>query len=306
MSLLKLIRWQNLLMIALVQLLIKYALLEPFGVMMSLDVFGISLLILATISIAAAGNIINDICDVETDFVNKPEKIIIGKSISEKTAYNLFIAFNFLGVGIGYYLSYLVNKTAFFSIFVIISALLYIYATYLKRTLLVGNIIISLLVALSILIVGMFDILPAITPQNQLTQLTFFRILLDYAIFAFIINFIREVAKDIEDIDGDYKSGMNTLPIAIGRERASNILFIFTLIPLFIIIYYTTNTLYKNQISVLYFLVFIIGPLLYISIKTFSAKTKKDHHHISSMLKLVMLFGMLSLLLYKYILLHNA
>lgn len=288
-------------MIAFVQLLIKYAFLEPFGAQISLTPLGITLLILATISIAAAGNIINDIYDVETDSINKPNKLIVGKSISEKTAYNLFIAFNVIGVGIGFYLSHLIGKSPFFSIFVVISVLLYVYATYLKRTLLIGNIVISVLVALSLIIVGVFELLPSITPNNQQLQLAFFEVIFNYAVFAFIINLLREITKDIEDIDGDYKAGMNTLPIVIGRERATKVLFVLSLVPLLIIAIYTINSLYKNQIAVIYFLLFIIGPLLYISIKTFSAKTKKEYHHISNMLKLVMLFGMLSLLLYIFL-----
>ena len=289
-------------MIALVQLLIKYALFEPFGIDIMLNEFGFSLLILSTLCIAAAGNIINDICDVETDLVNKPHKVIVGIRVSEKTAYNLFITFNVIGVGIGFYLSHLVGKSGFFALFVIISVLLYIYATYLKQTLIIGNIIISALVSLSIIIVGIFDLLPAITAQNQETQLTIFKILLDYASFAFIINFIREIAKDMEDIDGDYKAGMNTLPIAIGRYRASKVLFVLSIIPLATVLYYVLTYLYKQQLAVGYFLVFIIAPLLYVTIKTFSAKTKKEYHHISNILKLIMLFGMLSLLLYPYIL----
>ncbi|MFD0990956.1 geranylgeranylglycerol-phosphate geranylgeranyltransferase [Mariniflexile jejuense] len=303
MNYLNLIRWKNLILIALTQLLIKYALLEPFGVQISLNALGISLLVLATLCIAAAGNIINDIYDVETDFVNKPDKLIIGKSISEKTAYNLFIGFNVVGVGIGYYVSNLVGRDAFFSLFVIISVLLYVYASYLKQTLLIGNIVVSILVALSILIVGVFELLPTITSLNQQTQLTFFKIIFDYALFAFAINLLREIAKDIEDINGDYKAGMNTLPIAIGTERATKVLFALTIICLLFIVYYVINSLYKNQVAVLYFLVLVIGPLLYNCIKIFSSKTKKEFHQISNVFKLVLFFGMLSLLLYKYILL---
>ncbi|WP_132215609.1 geranylgeranylglycerol-phosphate geranylgeranyltransferase [Mariniflexile fucanivorans] len=302
MNLLNLIRWKNLVMIAIVQLLIKYALLEPFGVQTSLNILGISLLIFASICIAAAGNIINDIYDIETDFINKPDKLIVGKSISEKTAYNLFILFNVVGVGIGFYLSHLVGRSAFFSLFVIISVLLYVYATYLKQTLLIGNIVISVLVALSLIIVGIFDLLPATTSLNQQMQLTFFKIIFDYAVLAFIINLLREITKDLEDINGDYKAGMNTLPIAIGTERATKVLFVLSFIPLFLVGSYIINSLYKNYIAVIYFLIFIIAPLLYITIKFFSASTKKDFHHISNLLKLVMFFGMLSLLLYKYIL----
>lgn len=301
-SILNLIRWKNLCMITIVQLLIKYVLLEPFGVETSLNSLGISLLILATICIAAAGNIINDIYDVETDFINKPDKLIVGKLISEKTAYNLFIIFNVIGVGIGFYLSNYVGRSAFFSIFVIISALLYVYASYLKQMLIIGNVVISLLVALSLVVVGIFELLPGITSLNQQTQLTFFKIIFDYAVFAFIINLLREITKDIEDIDGDYKAGMNTLPIVIGRERATRILFFLSFIPLFIIVYYVINSLYKNQLAVFYFLILIIGPLTYTSIKLFNATTKKEFQHISNAYKLIMLFGMFSLLLYLFLL----
>ncbi len=290
-------------MIALVQFLIKYALLEPFGVQVSLDALGITLLVIATVCIAAAGNIINDINDVETDFINKPHKIVIGKSISEKTAYNLFILFNLLGVGVGFYLSHRINRAPFFSIFVIISILLYIYSTYLKSIILIGNIVISALVALSIIIVGVFELLPSISPNNQQTQLIFFKVILDYSLFAFAINLLREIVKDIEDIDGDYKAGLNTLPIAIGRERAKYILSVLSFIPLAAIIHYIISDLYKQPLAVSYFLIFIVGPLVYIIIKTFGATTKKDMHHISIMYKFVMLFGMLSLLLYKFVIL---
>lgn len=302
MNFLNLIRWKNLLLIATVQLLIKYALLEPFGVQTALSSLGISLLMLATLCIAAAGYIINDIFDVETDSINKPEKLIVGKSISEKTAYNLFFIFNMVGVGVGYYVSHLVNKDAFFSLFVIISVLLYVYASYLKQMLLVGNIIVAILVALSLVIVGVFELLPTLTPLNRQTQLFFFKILLNYALFAFFINLLREIIKDMEDINGDYKAGMNTLPIAIGIERSAKVVFVLTIVLLFAVGYYVVNVLYKNQIMVLYFLVFIMGPLLYLAIKMFSANTKKEFHQMSQVLKLVMLFGMGSLLFYLFLL----
>ena len=170
------------------QLLIKYAFLEPFGVNFGLTTLQISILILATICIAAAGNVINNIYDIETDVVNKPNKIIVGKSVSEKTAYNLFIVLNVIGIGLGYYLSQSVGRSSFFSIFVVVSALLYVYASYLKHMLLIGNIIISLLVALSLVGVGVFELLPIITPENRQNLFTFFKIILDYALFAFIIN----------------------------------------------------------------------------------------------------------------------
>lgn len=301
-----LIRWKNLIMIALVQYLIKYALLLPFyesyGVTTTLNAYGFALLVLATICIAAGGYIINDIYDVETDKVNKPNKVIITKSITEKKGLILFISFNVIGVGLGFYLSHVVDKSVFFMLFFIASALLYIYSSYLKQMLLIGNIVVSLVVTLSILLVGIFELLPVINDTNRPVQIFFFRIILDYAIFAFMINLIREMIKDIEDIDGDYKAGMQTLPIVLGRDRANKIVFFLSLIPLFSVIYYVITNFFKQQLLVGYFLVFVIAPLIYITIKLFSAELKSDYKHISLMLKLVMLTGMLSLLLYTFIL----
>ncbi|MFD2540716.1 geranylgeranylglycerol-phosphate geranylgeranyltransferase [Lacinutrix gracilariae] len=301
-SILKLIRWKNLLLIALVQVLIKYALFEPFGISLTLNGYGISILILATLCLAAAGNIINDIYDTETDTVNKPNRVIVGVSISEKKAYRLFFIFNIIGVALGFYLSHAVGKSPFFTLFVIISALLYIYASYLKQLPFIGNIVISCLVALSLIIVGIFDLLPAINTANKETQLTFFKIVVDYALFAFIINLVREMIKDMEDIEGDYKAQINTLPIAIGRSRTKNIIFIISILPILAVVFYTTTYLYKQELVVGYFLLCILAPLIYTSIKIFIAETKKDYTHISLILKLVMLFGMLSMSLYPLIL----
>lgn len=299
---LNLIRWKNLLIIAFVQILIKYALFEPFNIDITLNWFGFSLLVISTICIAAAGYIINDIYDVETDLVNRPEKVIVGNSVSEKTANNLFILFNIVGVLIGFYLSHLIEKSSFFALFVLISALLYIYASYLKRTLLIGNIVVSLLVAFTIIIVGIFDLIPAVNAENQTNQITMFKVLLDYALFAFVINLVREMIKDIEDVDGDHKSGMKTLPIVIGRDRARNVAFIISLVPILGLIYYLSNFLYQHTILVIYFLLFIGGPLIFVTIKIFQAKSKKDYKVISNILKLILLFGMLSMLLYPLIL----
>lgn len=301
-SFFNLIRWKNLIMIAAMQMLIKYALFEPFDVAITLNGFGFSLLILTTLCLAAAGNIINDIYDVETDLVNKPKKVIVGISISEKVAYNLFFGFNIIGVGIGFYLSLAVGKSPFFAIFVVISVLLYIYASYLKQMPVIGNIIISSLVALSLIVVGIFDLIPAITATNKETQFTFFKIVLDYAFFALMINLVREMVKDLEDVEGDYNAQMNTLPIAIGRARARLITFVISFIPTLAVIYYIVTFLYKQQLAVAYFLVFVLGPLIYISLKLYSAETKRNYTHISAILKYTMLFGMLSLLMYPFIL----
>ena len=167
---------------------------------------------------------------------------------------------------------------------------------------LIGNIIISILIALSIIIVSIFDLIPSITIANRELYLDIFKITVDYAIFAFMINLLREIIKDIEDINGDYKAQMRTLPILIGRDRTIVLTFAISFIPLLIIVNYIITHLYHNIVAVIYFLLFIVAPMLYFTVKLFSAEQKAELHHLSNVLKIIMLFGVLSLLLYPFVL----
>jgi len=301
-TLLKLVRYQNLLLIIATQYLIKYAVFKSFGIDITLSDFGFFLLCFSTVCIAAAGNIINDVYDVETDRINKTKKQIIGSKISVKAAQTGYMILSILGVGIGFYLSNLIGKPGFSAIFIIISALLYLYATYLKQLLIIGNLIISSLVAMVIIIVGLFDLFPAITPANQLTQSIIFSILLDYALFAFLLNWLREMVKDQIDITGDYNTGRNSLPIAIGAERANKVIFLVGIIPLTLVIFYIYDYLFENLFLVLYALLFVVAPLLYFLINLISAKTKAQYSNLSALLKIIMVFGLLSIGLYQFIL----
>jgi len=303
LSYLILIRYQNLILIALIQVFIRFGLILPMGADITLSNFEFALLVITTICLAAAGNIINDINDVSIDKINKPAQVLIGKKISEKAGYNLFIILNTIGVGIGFYLANLIEKPVFSALFILISALLYLYATYLKSIPFIGNIVISFLVALSLIIVGLFDLMPAINFLNQDYQSSAFRMILDYALFAFMINLIREVVKDIEDINGDINGGMNTLPIAIGRKRASYIAFGLGIVTLFATIFYIYVHLYNYTVAILYFLLFIIAPLLYFCTKIWDAKDKNEYQFLSKLLKIIMLLGMCSILLYPFVIL---
>ena len=301
MNYLNLIRYQNLLFIALAQVLIKYGLLNPLGADTVLNTFDFSLLVIATLCIAGGGNVINDIYDVEIDKINKPNKVLIGKHISEKIANYLFIILNVIGVGIGFYLSNSIGKPGFAAIFIVFSALLYIYSSYLKGMLLVGNLLVSTLVAMSIIVVAIFDLLPAINAFNQTSQSEIFRIVLYYSLFAFFINFIREIVKDLQDINGDKKGELNTLPIAIGRKRTIRIVFFLALIMVFGVIHYMYENLYSSQLVLLYFLFAILGPLLYFCVKAWDAKTRNDYTFLSKLLKVIIFLGICSIPLYQFV-----
>lgn len=294
---LKLIRWKNLVMIICIQLLFKYVYFSVFSVATVLSGFDFSILILATIAIAAAGYIINDIYDLEADKINKPNKVIIQNKVSIKQAYNYYYLLNSVGLLAGLYISYQINRLSFIAIFIITALLLKVYNSDFKKMPLVGNIIISLLVSLSILIVGIFDVIPAITNENVVEQYHAFRILIDYSVFAFMFMLLREIVKDIEDVNGDKKLNMKTLPIVLGRKRAKNIVFILSFIPLILVTLYSFNNFSDFPIILAYMLIIVMLPLLHFMTKIIYAKTKKDYSYASNLLKLIMLLGMTSIII---------
>ncbi|SHF58828.1 4-hydroxybenzoate polyprenyltransferase [Salegentibacter echinorum] len=301
-SFLKLVRWPNLAFIILSLVLIKFSFFEKFEAFISLNTFGYSLLILATVCIAASGYVINDIYDVASDKINKPNKLIIGHYISEKRAYNSFIILNIIGVGLGFYLANILGKPVFVSVFIFSSAILYLYASYLKQIPILGNILISFLVALVILLPAIFDLYPAITRQNKDLQALLFSILKDYAIFAFLITFLREMVKDQEDVNGDYNANIKTLPILLGHKLTNKIIFMIGVVPIIAIVYYIYTYIFQNTFLVIYTLLFILAPLLYFQVKIWEAKRKKDYSHLSFILKIILFFGLISIGFYQYIL----
>lgn len=303
LSYLKLIRAGNLVFIALTMFLIKYGLFEPFGVAITLNLFGFSLLVLAVVSVAASGYVINDIFDVSADLKNKPDRTFINKNISEKTAYRLFFILNIIGVGLGFYLSNMIGKPGFSAFFIFGSAILYIYNSQLQQTILVGNILVSIIVGLIPVGVGLYDLLPAITPENQQTQSVIFSILIDYSVFAFFVNLLREIVKDQQDIDGDYNAGYKTLPIVIGKNRTNKILFVLGLIPLGFLLYYTYAYLFENTYAVVYALLLLAAPLLFFQLNIWSANKKSEYSRLSLLLKIVLFFGLASIGLLQFILL---
>ena len=304
----KLIRYQNLLLLALMQLVFRYGFLNLQHINLALSDFQYVLVVLATVLIAAAGYVINNIFDQETDNDNKPANVIVGKGISETAAYNLYAALNITGVGIGFYLSNVIGKPGTAAIFIIVAATLYLYASIFKQMLVVGNLIVALLLALSVLIVPVFDLYPITNESNQKGMATLFSVIFDYAVFAFLINFIREIVKDLEDINGDYNQGMNTLPIALGKSRTTKLVFGLSIIPIVLLLVYTNKYFFTNNllIAVIYTLALVISPLIYFSVKMLSAKTSKDFHHLSTVLKLVILSGVLSIAVVSYNILQNA
>ncbi|GAA0723121.1 geranylgeranylglycerol-phosphate geranylgeranyltransferase [Aquimarina litoralis] len=291
-SYLKLIKLNNLLLIALAQLCIKYGLFEPFGIDITLNGFGISLLIIATISLVAALNVM-------LYLENKEESNI---AISEKVANRLFIIFNVIAVGIGFYLSNIIGRPKLAALFIVVSGVFYIYTTYLKEIIVVKNVLMGIMMALGLISVAIFDLLPAITEQNKASQKVIFLIIVDYAMFAFIMITIREIVKDLLTVDKDHNTGLQTIPIALGKDRTAKLISGLTLVPVGMIIYYVYTYLFNNSTAVVIVLAVLVAPLLYFMFRSWGAENDRDYKVLSMILKLVLFATSLSMLLYQFIL----
>ncbi|WP_456420768.1 geranylgeranylglycerol-phosphate geranylgeranyltransferase [Lutibacter sp.] len=254
-------------------------------------------LIVSILLITAAGYVINDIYDIKTDLINKPSKVIITKYFSVEQAKQFYLILNTFGIILGIGLSLNIEEPTFSLIFIGASLLLYFYAKKLKSKPLIGNIVVSFLVAFSILILVVFDINQSIQTKTQ--QLVS-SIILMLSFFAFFLTIIREIIKDIEDVNGDYNLKMNTLPILIGKKRAKQTALILCIIPISLLLYLILNYATTYQFTVLYLLLFTFIPLLFVTLKLFYSTSIKDFKKISLMLKVIMFLGINSLLFFSF------
>ncbi len=293
---LRFIRWKNLLLIIYLQILLKLFLFSAFELKTNLTDFQFVILLLSLIFIMAAGYMINDIFDLKSDLINKPQKVIVANQFSVETANQLYLITNTLGIILGIGLSLSMQKPTQAFIFIGASLLLYLYSKKLKSKPLIGNITVSSLVAFSIVILCLFDLNFAVQIEAQ--QVVIFVILL-LSCFAFFLNLVREVVKDIEDINGDYSMKMNTLPILLGVSRSKKIASFLCLFPLGLLLFIVVKYASIYKFTVLYLLLFTMFPLLYVALKLLSAKTKKDFKKLSIFLKIIMFLGINALLIFS-------
>tara|TARA_R110002124_G_scaffold184823_3_gene352256 strand:+ start:3448 stop:4368 length:921 start_codon:yes stop_codon:yes gene_type:complete len=304
-SFLKLIRYKNLFMVLLTIVLTKYVVIDSFT--SAISDFQFILLVISILCITAGGYIINDIFDIKADKINKPTKVYIEKTISKKNAFLAYILLCLLGLVLGVYTSYIKGNISYSIFFISIIILLYWYSKSLKRIAVIGNLVIAFLTALTIFIVFVFEIKNTNTAFNLVEAISNFFISISitisifiYIIFAFFMTFIREVIKDIEDVKGDYALQMKTLPILIGVKRTKNIALLIASLVFVFILFILKEELLQLPILLWYTILFIILPFTWFLYKLYNSKTKKEFHLLSNLLKIIMFFGVLSMLLIKF------
>jgi geranylgeranylglycerol-phosphate geranylgeranyltransferase len=228
---------------------------------------------------AMAGNVINDYFDVEIDKINKPERVLPSGKLSLKAALSFYIILSILALLISSFIS--IN--AFMIVFTA-SLLLSFYSYQLKKVSLVGNVVVSFLTGLAFIYGGLAvnNVTAAFIP----------------ALFAFLINFIREIVKDMEDLEGDKLHGINSFPVSYGFKKAKVLIAVITIV----LIILTTVPFIMQFYKIEYFIVVmvLVNPVLVYIIKSlFENDSVKNLNKLSNLLKLNMVLGLIAISLGK-------
>jgi 4-hydroxybenzoate polyprenyltransferase len=296
---LKLARWQNLLIITLTLLVVRYAFLKALGFEVYLSNAWHVVFVLSTVLIAAGGNIVNDAFDVVADRINKPEKQIVGVKISPESARILGQVVLLLGVISGLTLGYSTDTLTFSYIFPISAVLLWTYSTVLKRQPFLGNALVSLLGAVMVGNTILFDLIKTLNAENIAMQRTAMAVIGILAGFAFVTTLCRELIKDMQDIPGDAKAGYKTLPITSGTLFPKILVIVLVMLITVSIGWLVRVTfLGSDYLSAAYLIIALIIPLLVIMVRTAPANNRKQLGHISNLFKWVMVAGIMSLVVF--------
>ncbi|SHN77250.1 geranylgeranylglycerol-phosphate geranylgeranyltransferase [Chitinophaga sp. CF418] len=302
----RLIRYPNLIYIALTQFLLQYCVVAPVleynGEGPSLSWPSFFLLSLSTVLIAAAGNIINDYFDINIDIINKPEKMVLDKIINRRWAMAWHTIFNMAGVSIGFIVAWQIGQIYLGLTQVICSLILWFYSTSFKRQILIGNVLISLLTALAVVVVGFYEkqIYESFEAIMSPAGRKLIQIIGVYALFAFVISLVREIVKDLEDMLGDAKDGCRTIPIVWGVAPAKRICYMLLLaLQILIVLVEIRIGFIGWWPAIIYLVLFVQVPAYYIYTLLKKAHLPEHYHRISSLVKWLMLTGILSMIFFK-------
>lgn len=303
MVFLRLVRWPNLLIIGLIFLLAKTQLIDPISAITGIKSCLLNghwiLLTLATMFIAASGNVVNDIFDQDIDRINKPGKMIVGKLVSEKTAWNLYYALSSAGLGLGILLCWQMGEASNSLIFMLVAGGLYFYSYSYKRQFLIGNLVIALLA-------GLVPFMPVYLyimcePESWM-QLPWSPLLVAFAFFSMLVTLIREMIKDLEDMKGDRLLRCRTAPIVIGIKptKAIIVLLIGLLIGAVGKLQYAW-WIEDDRMVPIYFALSVQLPSIILMAQVLKSNDAEAFHRASNLTKWIMLGGIFSMFIFRIV-----
>ena len=302
---LQLIRWQNLLIIFLTQLLAWAFVVLPCspGILGPVNFLCIAL---STALIAAAGYIINDYFDIKIDTINRPDKVVLGKTIPRKQAIIAHTVLNAIALILAGYVAAQAHHYEWLLLQAGCTLLMWFDSTHLKKQYMSGNIAVSVLTAFTILTLVIYEpvlhgqfSLP-VFPSGSNSSMPVW-VLVIYAYFAFMLSWMREIVKDMEDYKGDDAEGCVTMPIKKGLSYCVSfirVLMVLAIVPLAIVAVVLGSRGYyilPGYVSIL-----LIVPLLVLSFFIGKDFTTAHYQRASRMLKGIMVLGVCSLIIYHF------
>ena len=274
--------------------------LEQFGELMPWWV--LTLLIVSVVGIAAGGYVINDYFDVKIDRINRPDNLVVTRIISRDTAMHLFYGLTAVGVIAGTVVAWWAHSWTLLFTYVVIPGLLWFYSASYKRMFLVGNLVVAFASAIVPLLVAIAnaDYLHHLY-QNALAYSPIVGELYvwtgGFAAFAFLLTWVREIVKDIEDIEGDREMECRTLPIVWGDKVAKIIATILLVVIATLIVYILFAVLpFSHEWKSLptrYVVFGLIVPILCSIVLLWAANNRTEYHRVQTIIKFAMFMGML-------------
>lgn len=304
-ALLKLFRWPNLLITVLTMTLVRYYLMAPVlmseGYMLPMPLWLFVCLVLSVLLIAIGGYIINDYFDIRIDQVNKG-KVILGEKIPVRHAIPLHATFTASGVVLGALTAYMVGNIKLVFIHLLAGLLLWLYSARYKRKPLWGNLVVALLAALVVVMVWLFEVF-AMAQQgmvilNRADWNWMNHSILFMAGFAFIMTLIREMIKDLEDLEGDRRYGCLTLPVVVGVPVVKWIAGVLTALSMTVLLWVQLHLAAGLLNLVAYYFIVVQFMMGFLILKLWKAQNKEDFNALSQLARIIILAGILSMQVY--------
>lgn len=302
----RLVRWSNLLFLAaLVWLMEKWVavpILNAAAFGEQLPWYILLLLIVATVLIAAGGYVINDYFDVKIDRINRPDEVIVTRSVSKPEAMRLSVSLSVVGAVCGLVIAWLLRSITIASIFILVPGLLWFYSSSYKRLFMIGNLTIALLAAMTPMMVALTNVAilqlryEAILPYTTLVH-DLYVWLGGFALFAFLLTWIREIVKDMQDQMGDRELECHSMPVVWGETWTKIFVTVLIVLTLAIIGHLWYRVLPFpigwTSLSTRYILFGIVIPLICALSLLWTAKIPSDYKNCQRLVKFTMLLGML-------------
>ncbi len=312
----RLIRWKNILAVALTMFAMKYAIIVPvyklYGFDPGLSDTGFMFLVASVMFILAGGSVINDYFDRKTDMINRPEKVLVGFQVRRRQVIFMHVILSVFGILCGFVTAWMTGKLWIGAAFVIATLMLWSYSSGLKKRFISGNLILSLLTGLIPFAVAATEYyaFERSVPEWTLNSIHAVKIsmqtIIGFSVFAFLFSLINDIIKDCEDYNGDIATGVRSIPVVLGKRKANYVISTLSFISITLILvvwhgYFSHLMFFKNHIfSSFYIYSMIVFPGLIIAVSSLWGENRKKYSLLSALSEFIMVMGVIYSIIFSF------